>query len=249
MWLNYNLEIYRWSRSWSVSVVLYTSWLGTRTCETPDMQQHGVFSIPMSDGFLPDPLTANWIWFKQMTLITTQVCIVFRSAYTHSCFLVVRVQHRYYRPSSLLFRSASTKQRLSRSFRFPFRVLCSCNGGLPLGGYPWWIYLGRAGCPCVRYVQRASCLIPEMWDFFLQSGTALSSWIRMDLVTIGVVWLRLEIDSLTGRVCSLIQTKIHREEIRFVLCICSHKQRIKTLQILAVLTCGEGNHNFVSGPL
>jgi len=119
---------------------------------------------------------------------------------------------------------------LSRSLCFLFRVLCSYDGRLPFGRWPRWIYLERTGCPCLRYVQIVSYLIPEMRNMFFQSVTALSSWIRMDLVIIGDVSLRLEIDLLTGRVCSPTQTKIHQEEIWFVLCTCSHKQGIKLLR-------------------
>jgi len=221
MWLNYNLEIYRWSRSWSVSVVLLTSWFGTRTCKTSDMQQHGVFSIPMSDGFLPDPLMANWIWFKQITLIAIQVCTVLDSTYTHSCFLVVRVQHQYYRPSCLFFHSASAKlvQISLLSFSgFVFRQWWAPFGEMPsvdLSGEDW--------LPVFAVCSNSELPYPRNVRHVFQSGTALSSWIRMDFVIIGDVWLRLEIDLLIGRVCSPTQTKIHQEEIWFVLCPCSHK--------------------------
>jgi len=55
---------------------------------------------------------------------------------------------------------------LSRSLCFLFRVLCSSDGGLPFGRCHRWIHLGRTGCPCLRYVQIASCLISEMCDMF-----------------------------------------------------------------------------------
>jgi len=165
MWLNYNSEIYRWSRSWSVSDGLLTNWLGAH-----ELTKHQICSntgsslFPCRMDFYQTHLwqiefdSKRWPWWRSRCVQSSIRHIFIHVSQWFVYNTDITVRQVYFFTVRLL--------NLSRFLCFLFRVLCSSDGGLPFGRCHRWIHLGRTGCPCLRYVQIASCLISEMCDMF-----------------------------------------------------------------------------------
>lgn len=135
-------EVYRWPCSWSVSIILLDQLTWCTNKET--------YRYAATRGLLYSHV--GWIFFKpnygKLDLIQTDdldndpgMQTVSLLTYTQPCFLVVRVQHQYYRPSGIPFAVCRLKQVCLDLFALIFgfcipAMVGSLWGDAP-GGFIW----------------------------------------------------------------------------------------------------------------